>query len=502
MNRRDLIRALAASAAAATLPAWGASAGERFDAALRDKPWLAPFKGVSDRGGDLACDSLALTGAWPAELRGRFYRNGPALFERGGQRLGHWFAGDGMVQQFSLDGAQVSHRGRLVRTAKLLAEQKAGQFLYNGFGASAGGAGLASGPDSFNTANTNAMEHGGRLLAMWEGGSAYELDPRDLGTLGPVVWQDGLQQVPFSAHPKVDRSGHLWNIGSSGDKLIAWHLDPQGRLAGVQLTESPYPNGLVHDMAVTPQYLVVPLPPVRQDFGAMVRGASPAEAIHFDTAQPLRILVMRKDDVRQRRIFELPAQMVFHVGNAHEAADGSVVLSYVGADDHRSLVDNAVALVTGGDLPPRITHTQVARLDMRSGRVDLQVMDDVVEFPRIDPRRVGLPARLLLSNACWVPPGAHGSPLWHGLQLRDIDSGRVERYDYGRDTVVEEHLLVPKPGRSGERDAWVLGTTYDIKRRHTVLNLLDAAHLADGPIAQATLPYALPPGFHGNFSPA
>jgi len=32
-----------------------------------------------------------------------------------------------------------------------------------------------------------------------------------------------------------------------------------------------------------------------------------------------------------------------------------------------------------------------------------------------------------------------------------------------------------------------------------VLNLLDMAAVADGPIAQAELPYAMQPGFHGNF---
>jgi all-trans-8'-apo-beta-carotenal 15,15'-oxygenase len=35
-----------------------------------------------------------------------------------------------------------------------------------------------------------------------------------------------------------------------------------------------------------------------------------------------------------------------------------------------------------------------------------------------------------------------------------------------------------------------------------VLNLLDAARIEDGPIAQATLPRVLPLGFHGNFTPA
>lgn len=61
---------------------------------------------------------------------------------------------------------------------------------------------------------------------------------------------------------------------------------------------------------------------------------------------------------------------------------------------------------------------------------------------------------------------------------------------------------MPNPGAHGELDAWLLGTTFDIAKGVTGVNLLDAAHIADGPIAQATLPYWRPYGFHGNFTAA
>jgi len=83
-----------------------------------------------------------------------------------------------------------------------------------------------------------------------------------------------------------------------------------------------------------------------------------------------------------------------------------------------------------------------------------------------------------------------------------VNSGRTQRWDYGPQVLAEEHILIAKPGRNGELDAWVLGTTFDSRLQATVLNLLDAAHLSDGPIAQAALPYVLPLGFHGNFTAA
>jgi len=507
MQRRHLLHALAASAAAAAAaPALAKPArAQDFAAAFEQQPLLRPFKGVTDAGGSLDGTAL-LRGRWPAELHGRFYRNGPALFERGGERYHHWFDGDGMVQQFSIGQGAVTHRGRLVRTSKLKAEQAAGRFLLPTWGTHIAGGPPIGGPDAVNVANTNALEHAGRVLALWEGGSAYALRAQDLATEGPVTWGKDLEQVPFSAHPKVDAAGHLWNIGTAGHRLVVWHIDPQGRLVRAQVGELPLPAGLrgtmVHDMAVTERYLVVPLPPVAVDF--MQVPADGRRRFKLAPGEPLRVLVMEKADITRRRVFELPAEMVFHVGHAHETADGEIALSFIGAPDASFLDEGAVALMAGR-AAPQVSDSglRLARLHMGHGRVQLQALKGDVEFPRVHPQRIGLAARWLLTAAAWpLYPARAGYGLLHGVQLLDTHTGRQRRFDYGEHVVAEEHVLVPKPGQSGELDAWLLGTTYDARRQATVLNLLDAAHIEDGPLAQAVLPYALPLGFHGNFTAA
>ncbi len=500
MDRRHL---LIGAAAAALVPQARARPARAADASagFSREPLLAPVRGVSDATGDLQAEAL-VRGRWPAELRGRFYRNGPALFERGGERYHHWFDGDGMVQQFSIEGGRVSHRGRLVRTSKLRLEQAEGRFRMGAFGTHVEGSPPASGPDAFNTANTNALEHAGRVLAMWEGGSAYALDPKDLSSQGPVTWRPDLAQVPFSAHPKLDPQGHLWNIGTMGRALVLWHIDPQGRLVNAQVGESPFPGGMAHDMAITERHVVVPLPPVRLAFNQAAEGP---RRFGIVPGEPLRVLVMDKADITRRRVFELPPQMVFHVGNAWDTADGHVAFSFVGADDLWFLNEGAVSLMNarppatrGGD-----SRLVMAQLDMKSGRARLRGIEGDVEFPRVDPRRIGQRTRWLATGAGWpVHPGRDRFPLLHGLQLTDTETGRQRRFDYGAQWVAEEHVLIPKPGRSGELDAWLLGTAFDARRQATVLNLLDAAHLEDGPMAQAVLPYTLPLGFHGNFTAA
>lgn len=502
MQRRHFLQAFAALTAAARLPAFArGSEGQAFDSAVADKPWLTPFKGVTDATGDRHCDALALRGRWPAALRGRFYRNGPALYERDGQRYHHWFAGDGMVQQFSFEGGNrpvVRHLGRLVRTPKLLAEQKAGKFLFTAYGTQIAGEEPSQGPDTFNVANTNAIEHAGRVLAMWEGGSAFALRPDDLATLGPVTWQEGLAQMPFSAHPKLDADGNLWNFGSAGANLVVWHVDPAGRLVKAQVGESPYPGGMAHDAAMTAQYIVLPLPPVKLNFGEDV---NTGKAFTYEPNEPLRILVMRKEDIAQRRVFELPRQMVFHVGNAHELPDGSIALSFVGSKTPEFAIHGASQLLAGQTAAPAGSSTQLARLNMRTGQATVEGLGDEVEFPRVHPGMNGQASRYLLSSAVRGGQPQRGS-LFQAVQLRDLQTGKTQGHDYGSQMVAEEHIIVPKPGARHELDAWVMGTTFDLRRQVTQVNLLDMRHIGDGPIAQATLPYGLPYGFHGNFTPA
>lgn len=425
------------------------------------------------------------------------------MFERGQQRYHHWFDGDGMVQQFSIGDGQVSHRGRLVQTSKLKAERAAGRFLFGALGTAIEGGPPGTGPDSFNTANTNAIEHAGRVLALWEGGSAHALDPQGLDTRGTVSWRADLGGLPFSAHPKLDPAGHLWNFGSIGRHLLVWHIGPDGQLAGFQQGSSPYPGGMVHDMAVTERYLVLPLPPLPLDF-RQPAGPDGRRRFALQAGEPLRVLVMEKADIQRRWLFELPPQMIFHVGHAQEERDGSLLLSFIGAPDAGFLDQTAVDMLAGRALQPGPSRLQLLRLWPRSGRHELQVLGEAMEFPRMDPRRIGtgLAPQWLLCAAAGSAEQGQPSGLLHGVQLTSLRGGKPQAWDYGPEVVAEEHVLVPKPGRSGELDAWVLGTCYDARRSATVLNLLEASDLAAGPVAQAVLPYALPLGFHVNFTQA
>ena len=101
------------------------------------------------------------------------YRNGPAWFDRGDLRYQHWFDGDGMLQAWRFGDRKVTHAGRMIATAKFSQEQKSGRFEFRAAGTTIPGARGVRNNDDMNTANTAVVRLGGRIFALWEGGSAY-----------------------------------------------------------------------------------------------------------------------------------------------------------------------------------------------------------------------------------------------------------------------------------------------------------------------------------------
>jgi all-trans-8'-apo-beta-carotenal 15,15'-oxygenase len=91
-----------------------------------------------------------------------------------------------------------------------------------------------------------------------------------------------------------------------------------------------------------------------------------------------------------------------------------------------------------------------------------------------------------------------GRPGFAAVARTDVETGRSQRFVYGTQAMVEEHVFVP----DGRRPGWILGTVLDLALGKTVLSCFAADQLGAGPVAQAILPRALPLGLHGAFVPA
>lgn len=499
MQRRHVLRLAGAYAAgsAATLPSFAQAATDpwmaSFTQAEATLPWTLGYRTPT---GDYGGSPAQVRGRFPAAVQGVLFRNGPAIHDMGGQRYQHWFDGDGMVQRYAITATGVTHSGKVVRTPKFVAEQAAGKRLLEAFGTKWPGLRQVTGPDAFNAANTSVLAVNGELLALWEGGSAYAVDPVTLETRGAKVWSQETRGVPFSAHPRVDADGTVWNFGVSAlsDMLVLYEIGPDAKLRRAQPVRTPH-TAYVHDFAITERHLVFLLPPLVLERGRMHEGHSFVDSHVWRPELGMRVLVVEKADFSRQQWLELPAGFMFHLGNAWEDAQGIIRVDYVHAAAPDVLYGTDRALMRGQMSQRPEYHIAVARLDPARGKATQELLARQAEFPRIDPRLTGRRHSHLLHASQSQPH----HPGFSAVARTAVDTGHTDLYSYGADHMVEEHLFIPEPGTAPGAAGWVLGTALDLKQRCTVLACFRSDRLADGPVALAKLPYALPLGLHATF---
>jgi all-trans-8'-apo-beta-carotenal 15,15'-oxygenase len=461
---------------------------KRFHAALRRDPKLVVY---ADTVGDSAGDAV-IKGRIPADLNGVFYRNGPGRFELGGERYHHWFDGDGFAQRWQISGGKVSHRGRFVQTQKFVEETAAGQFLYPTFGTYLGRRAIKTN-DTMNAANTNLLPFQGRVYALWEGGSATEVDPLTLATVGIKTWNDELKSMPFSAHPKMDPDGGMWNFGAlpGGDKLVIYRIGANGQMLSTSVVDVPQ-LAMVHDFVVSAGHLIFLIPPYDMVRG---EGKSFADMHRWDGTRPMRAVVIAKATMQVRQIFELPPHMVFHFGNAWDDGDTTRFDTVLHDGDALMAVGRLMEGARPKDSVNRSFAAQVT-LDYAGKRASITRMLGAAEFPRVMPQVVAARHRklALLSSS----PRTLERVL-DTVHLLDTDTGKNDSYRFDAGWQVEEHVLVPRANARSETDGYLVGVVQDAKRAQTVMTVFDAAHVSAGPLALARLPYRAPHCFHGNF---
>ncbi|MGH8027563.1 MAG: carotenoid oxygenase family protein [Pseudoxanthomonas sp.] len=495
---RNLLSAATVMALGPTLlhgqDAFAGDAAE-FARGLREHPWMAGWKSATAE--SLGPTTVQIEGRLPAGFAGTLYRNGPAWTERAGFRYEHWFDGDGMAHGWRLDGGQLTHRARMVATPKFTREQKAGRFLYPAAGTRIPDSQPVRNNDDANTANTSVMTLNGRLFALCEAGSAFELDPDQLTTLGPVTWRPDLASVPFSAHPLIDRDGSAWNFGAislmGGSGLVIWHVGADGKLISADLLDTPM-RGYLHSFAMTDKHLVFALIPFRY----LESGGAFFERLRFQPEQSLRVAVVPKDAPTQAQWFEADFAMAYHFGDAYER-NGRIVMravQHLDIEEARSPMQAAMkghADVQGGKGKLRELH-----LSLRDGKARWEDTGvEGIEFPLFDPRTRGDRAAHLYAP---TNEGAHTAPYFNAVASYDVERGRRQAHDYGESVLVEEHVFVPRAGSSRAGDGWLVGTLLDSARGRSGIAVLDAEHVDRGPLAQAWLPYTVPLGFHGHFA--
>ena len=444
-----------------------------------------PYVPVSE---EVTAFDLPVTGTLPAELHGRYLRNGPNPLGLD-DPVEHWFLGPGMVHGVRLrDGRAEWYRNRWVRSrqvAEALGERWAGGPVHAG---------------TDFAANTHVIAHAGRTLATVEAGALpYELTD-ELDTVGPCDF-GGTLPGGYAAHTKLDRrTGDLHAVAYfwGWDHLQHVVVGPDGRVSGT--TDVPVADGpMVHDFALTERYVVLLDLPVTFSTAAATAGSSLPYA--WNPAHPARVgLLPREGSAREVRWCEVDPCWVFHTLNAYDDGDRVVVdlCRHAGSYDLSAL---------SGRGPLTLDRWTV---DPAAGRVVRQCLDDrPQEMPRTDERVVSRPHRYGYSAVTGqVDPAtvrvdgtfADGA-FADALLKHDLATGRVEVHRFGRDAVVGEAVFAPSAPDAAEDDGYVLAFVHDPDRGAADLVVLAAQDFSGDPVARVHLPARVPLGAHGSWVP-
>ncbi len=406
---------------------------------------------------------LSVDGAIPPELSGWYLRNGP----NPRQATAHWFTGDGMIHGVRIeDGAAKWYRNRWVRTDSFIEDFP----LYNADG---------SRNLRASVANTHVVNHAGKTLALVESSLPYEISD-ELETIGAYDFGGALIDS-MTAHPKIcPTTGelHFFGYGSIFEPYVTYHrADAAGELT-INRPLDVKAHTMMHDFAITAQHVIfLDLPIVFNiDVARNGEGDMP---YRWDDNYGARFGVLRRDDpFGAVRWFEIDPCYIFHVANAYDSADGKSIELH--AVRYPELWRNDGGFDAKGVL-------WSWRVDLASGAVTERPLDDrAVEFPRIDDRLAGMPARYAVSVAD------------NSLLRYDLTTGAAVAHDFGVGGPGEA-VFVPAEGPADESSGWYLGYVYDPVRNGSDLVILDAGDFAGDPVATIALPQRVPYGFHGNW---
>jgi carotenoid cleavage dioxygenase-like enzyme len=438
---------------------------------------------------------LEVIGEIPRELNGTFYRNGPnPAYEPKGRY--HWFDGDGMIHAITLVDGRASYRNRWVASEGLKEEQKAGQALYSGIL----GMSPTEAPQFKVTANTNIVQHAGKLLALVEASLPTELVPCTLETVGLYDF-DGKLNGPMTAHPKFDpETGEMLFFGYSPfPPYLQYHVvDREGRLTRSEPIDVAWPS-MIHDFQITKDYVIFLLCPIVFSFENI---ASKGSIFSWEAERGTRIGVMpRNGGSADVKWFDTDACYVFHPMNAY-VEDGELVFDVARYEELLFMDPKA-------SRDPGWRDKNVARLHRwrialgNGGGVKSEPLDDRDgEFPRHDPRLVGRKYRYGYLAATGDAGNDSNLPLWTAIRKYDLATGKTETRDFGAGNGVGEPVFVPRHDAAEEDDGYVLFLKYDHARNSSDFYVLDARNVTGEPLAVARIPHRVPFGFHGNWVPA
>ncbi|CAB9498076.1 Apocarotenoid-15,15'-oxygenase [Seminavis robusta] len=530
----------------------------------------------------------SIEGTLPEDLVGTLYRNGAGKLGVGGERVQHVMDGDGLISQIDIgpyhenkQQRRVTFRSKFVQTKGLQKEIEAGKFMARGvFGTAPRGltslfpppkrgvnaepstppllsrvAGNAFDTTLKNSANTHVVSFGGKLLALFEAGLPYALDPTTLETIGedtmggtlPGKDKLAIKMIPelrdkyqpdfmggayHTAHPKLcPRTGHLvgWHYSlllpdSDALELTFNEWSPKDfSLVASKSFQMPNNDLAPHDMGMTENCIVMLVNSLSMNQLPYLLGVKgPAASMSMNGRANVYAHVFPRPTASKQFepfVVEVPPCFSIHFSHAYEdETTGNLVAFFSGwpPSDSKDFLG-----AWGGFcpdfkvIPP--THIWRLEIDPQTKQfVDMRVANDcinscsehIVCHPNFQTKQAKY-VYAITSNLV----GDSSAPVGYTRHCVEDGSNRqlqvgeynyeIDAYWFGSRCFTDEPLVVPKQGGNpeDESDAYLLGMVFDAVQQRSFLSIFDLKQdMKKGPVCKIWLQSHIPHGLHGCFA--
>ncbi|KAK4934091.1 transcriptional regulatory protein rco1 [Elasticomyces elasticus] len=340
------------------------------------------------------------------------------------------------------------------------------------------------------------------------------MDPETLETIGLYDFDGQLPSVTFTAHPKVDpvtKELVCFGYEAKGDgthDICYFSVKQDGKFSETVWLISPV-VAMIHDFAVTENWVIFPLIPQTCDVERMKQGG---EHWQWDPNIPFYLGVLPRRNAKGSDVkwFRAPNAFPGHVFNAFEkggklhidlpVSDKNVFFWWPDAEGNAPDPHEITAYLFRFTIDPHSSETDLPPPEM--------MLREDCEFPRVDDRWLmkehthcffNLMDKTLGTDWPAIGPlmGGGFAP-YNAIGHLNVKTRHFEKYFPGNKHFVQEPIFIPRSEDGEEGDGFVMALVNNYGAMSSELHIIDTQDFQK-PQAIVYLPMRLRAGLHGNW---